>query len=67
MKSREYVYVGEPIPELTTQEHKEFLILLEKAVLHSLEKRNLISRHQRDRCLVGIDDLHTKEHRKHQP
>ena len=66
MKGRDYVFVGESIPELTTQEHEEFLILLEKAVLHSLEKRKLISRHQRDRCLIGIDDLHTREHNKHQ-
>ena len=61
MKGREYVYLGEPIPALTTQEHREFLILLEKAVLYSLEKRNLISPHQRDMCIIGIDGLHAKE------
>lgn len=66
MKGRDYVFVGEPIPELATQEHAEFLILLEKAVLHSLEKRKLITRHQRDRCLIGIDGLHSKERSKHQ-
>lgn len=61
---KEYVYVGESIPELNAQEHRDFLILLEKAVLYSLENRNLISRNQRDRCLIGIDNLYAKD--KHQ-
>ena len=61
---KEYVYVGESIPELNAQEHRDFLILLEMAVLYSLENRNLISRNQRDRCLIGIDNLYAKD--KHQ-
>ena len=61
---KEYVYAGGPIPELDIQEHTQFLIHLEKAILYSLAKRSLINRSQRDRCFAGIDNLHAKE--KHQ-
>ena len=60
MKHKEYVYIGGPIPELHFQEPAQFLIHLEKAILYSLEKRSLINRSQRDRCFIGIDNLHAK-------
>lgn len=66
MKQKEYVYVGGPVPDLNRQEYAGFLIHLEKSVLYSLEKRALISPSQRDRCLAGIEELHTKDGKKHQ-
>ena len=64
MKNKEYVYIGEPLPELNWQEHTQFLMHLEKAVLYSLEKRVLISRSERKRCLIEIDALHAREKRQ---
>ena len=61
MKPKAYAYAGEPIPDLNWQEYAGFLIHLEKSVLYSLEKRALISPSQRDRCLAGIEELHTKD------
>ena len=66
MKPKAYGYIGEPIPSLNGPEHAEFLALLEKSVLYSLEKRNLISRSERDRSLTEIDRLLTKDSGKHQ-
>lgn len=64
MKNKEYVYIGEPLPELNWQEHAQFLTHLEKAVLYSLEKRVLISRSERERCFIEIDALHAREKRQ---
>ena len=55
-KYKEYIYAGEPVPELDVQEHAEFFTLMQKAVLYSLEKRNLLSKSQRDRCLAEINN-----------
>lgn len=64
MEDKEYVYTGESLPELNFQEHAQFLTHLEKAILYSLEKRVLISPSERERCFIGIDELHTREKRR---
>ena len=38
---REFVYVGDPVPELNEQEHAAFLMNIQKSILLSLEKRKL--------------------------
>ena len=55
MKHREFVYVGEPIPELNEREHAEFLMNIQRSILLSLEKRNLLTASQRERCLLAIE------------
>lgn len=55
MKHREFVYVGEPIPELNEKEHAAFLMNIQRSMLLSLEKRNLLTASQRERCLLEIE------------
>ena len=39
MKHREFIYVGDPVPEFNEQEHAAFLLNVQKSILLSLEKR----------------------------
>lgn len=55
MKYREFVYVGEPVPELNEREHAAFLVNIQKSILLSLEKRNLLTTSQRERCLIELE------------
>lgn len=55
MKHREFVYVGEPVPELNEQEHAAFLVNIQKSILLSLEKRNILTTSQRERCLLELE------------
>ena len=55
MRHREFVYMGDPIPDISIQEHGDFLINLQKAILCSLEKRKLLSASQRERCLLELE------------
>lgn len=61
MKSREFVYVGEPVPQITEQEHAEFYLHFQKSILASLEKRGLVAHSQYERC---IDELEKQYRRK---
>lgn len=58
MKHREFVYVGEPVPELNEQEHAALLVNIQKSILLSLEKRNLLTASQRERCLFELEKRH---------
>lgn len=64
MKHREFVYVGEPVPELNEQEHEAFLMNIQTAVLLSLEKRNLLTASQRERCLLELEKRHRFNQKK---
>lgn len=64
MKHREFVYVGEPIPELNGQEHAAFLMNIQRAILLSLEKRNLLTASQRERCLLELEKQYCLNRRK---
>lgn len=55
MEHREFRYVGEPVPELNKQEHVAFLMNFQRSILLSLEKRNLLTASQRERCLLEIE------------
>jgi len=55
LKHREFVYVGEPIPEIDDIENADF-ILYQKAVLLSLVKRNLLTLSQCERCLEILEN-----------
>lgn len=59
MKHREYVYVGEPVPELNEKEHAAFLMNFQRSILLSLEKRNLLTASQRECCLLEIEKQHS--------
>ncbi len=55
MKHREFVYVGEPVPELNEREYAAFLMNIQRSILFSLEKRNLLTTSQRERCLLELE------------
>lgn len=65
MKPKEYVYVGEPVPDLMEPQYSEFLLHLQKSILYSLKKRNLLTHTQMKRCMVEIEQQYTKERSKH--
>ena len=52
---REFVYVGDPVPELNEQEHAAFLMNIQKSILLSLEKRKLLTHSQCERCLAKLE------------
>lgn len=60
---REFVYVGDPVPELNVneQEHAAFLMNIQKSILLSLEKRKLLTHSQRERCLVELEKQYSRE------
>lgn len=55
LKHREFVYVGDPAPEINEQEHAAFLMNMQRAILLSLEKRKLLTASQRERCMVELE------------
>ena len=65
MKPKEYIYVGETVPDLMEQQYLEFLLHLQKSILYSLEKRKLLTHVQMERCMAEIEKQCTKERSKH--
>ena len=61
MKCREFVYVGEPVPEITEQEHAEFLLLFQKSILASLKKRELLNLSQYERCVEELEKQYSRK------
>lgn len=55
MKCREFIYVGEPVPQITEQEYAAFYLQFQKSILASLEKRKLLTRSQYIRCIEEIE------------
>lgn len=66
LKHRDYIYVGDPIPELNEQQHAAFLNHLQKAILCSLHQRGLIHSSQKERCLAEIEKRYTQTKNQHQ-
>lgn len=64
MKHREFIYVGDPIPELNEQEHAAFLMNIQRAILLSLEKRNLLTASQQKHCLLALEKQHSSNQNK---
>jgi len=54
MKSREFVYTVESVLKIDKDEHREFLVDFQKAVLLSLAERKLLTREQAERALDKI-------------
>lgn len=63
-KHREFIYVGDPIPQLSEREHAAFLVSMQKAVLYSLEKRELLTSSQRERCFEKLETQMSERQRK---
>lgn len=63
MKRRKFIYVGEPAPQITEQENTAFYLLLQKSILASLEKRDLLTHSQYSRCIEEIEKQFSQESR----
>lgn len=55
MKYREFIYVGDTVPELNEQEYTAFLMNIQRSIVLSLEKRKLLTPAQRERCLTTLE------------
>lgn len=63
-KAREFVSVGDPVPELNEQEHAAFLMNIQRSIVLSLEKRKLLTPLQRKRCLAALEKQYSQSQRK---
>ena len=63
MKCREFIYVGEPAPQITEQEHAAFYLHFQKSILASLEKRGLLTHSQYSRCIEEIEKQYSQTNR----
>ena len=61
---REFISVGDPVPELNEQEQPAFFSNIQKSILLSLEQRKLLTQAQRERCLVGLEEQYSQKHGK---
>lgn len=64
MKHREFVCVGDPVPELNELEHVEFLMNIQRSIILSLEQRKLLTPAQRERCLFRLESKYRKSQKK---
>lgn len=64
MKHREFVYVGEPVPQLDEREHAAFFMNIQRSILLSLEKRNLLTASQRERCMLELKKRYRSDQKK---
>ncbi|MBS7307357.1 MAG: hypothetical protein KIG43_04745 [Eubacteriales bacterium] len=55
LKSRAYVYTGEPIPRLDTKDYAPFVLNYQKSILQALVKRNILTISQAERCLEKLE------------
>ena len=60
---REFVYVGDPVPKITEQDYAAFLLQLQKAMLASLEKRELLNHSQYGRCIEELEKQYRRKNR----
>ena len=60
------MYAGETVPDLNGTEYAEFQLHLKKAILFSLEKRNLLTHFQAEECVTETEKHHMKDSSKHQ-
>lgn len=58
MSHHDYIYAGDPIPELSEKESASFFLNLQKAIIYSLEKRSLLTSAQRSRCIARLEKQH---------
>lgn len=55
LSHREFIYVGDPFPELTSQNNSAFLMLIQESILLSLKDRKLLDPSQYERCLKELN------------
>ena len=61
LSHREFRYVGDPFPELTSQNNSAFLMLIQESILLSLKERKLLNHSQCERCLNELNEQNMRE------
>ena len=61
LSHREFIYVGDPFPELTSQNYSAFLMLIQESILLSLKERKLLNHSQCERCLNELNEQNMRE------
>ena len=61
LSHREFIYVGDPFPELTSQNNSAFLMLIQESILLSLKERKLLNHSQCERCLNELNEQNMRE------
>ena len=61
LSHREFIYVGDPFPELTSQNNSAFLMLIQESILLSLKDRKLLNHSQCERCLNELNEQNVRE------
>ena len=61
LSHREFIYVGDPFPELTSQNNSAFLMLIQESILLSLKDRKLLNHSQCERCLNELNEQNMRE------
>ena len=65
LKHKDFVYIGEPIPELNETDHAAFLLNVQKAVLLSLKEKKLLTTSQYERCVSRLEQEHSAKQKNH--
>lgn len=60
MKPRNWVYIGDPIPEIDPVKNSDFLLLMQTAMLESLVKRKLLTTSQMEQIKENIENRAVK-------
>lgn len=63
MQHREFIYVGDPVPELDEKEYSEFYLHFQKSILAALEKKGLLTHSQYNRCVEETEKRRCKKKR----
>lgn len=61
MKLRDYVYVSEPVSKITEKENADFLLQLQKSILASLNKKELLNSFQYEQCILELEKQYSRK------
>lgn len=64
LSHREFIYAGDSIPEINSENHSAFLMLIQESILLSLKDRKLLNDSQYERCLNELNELNMQEQLK---
>lgn len=60
MKHREFIYVGDAVPDINDEQYSKFILTYQKAVIAFLEKRNLLTPAQSKCCIEKLEKQNKK-------
>ena len=61
MEHKAYICTESPMPELDEREHTAFFMHLQRAILASLEERELLTASERALCISSLERRYSKK------